>query len=72
MSKRQKIEIKELTEIINYHAKKYYDEDTSEISDFEYDMLVNELKNLKSKFPDIEIEESRYDRIGKNKRGFEK
>ena len=36
--------IEELRKTINYHSKKYYDEDKPEISDYEYDMLMNELK----------------------------
>ena len=33
--------IKELREKTEYYARKYYDEDNPEISDFEYDMLVD-------------------------------
>ena len=32
--------ILELRETVEYHAKKYYDDDAPEISDFEYDMLM--------------------------------
>ena len=32
--------IDELKEITAYHAKKYYDDDSPEISDFEYDMVA--------------------------------
>ena len=32
--------IKELREITAYHAKKYYDDDNPEISDFEYDLSL--------------------------------
>ena len=42
--------IKELRAILDYHAKKYYDEDSPEISDFEYDMLMNELKKMEKEF----------------------
>ena len=38
--------IKELREKTEYYANKYYDEDNPEISDFEYDMLMVELRNL--------------------------
>ena len=37
--------INELTEKLNYYGKKYYTEDISEISNFEYDMLFRELQN---------------------------
>ena len=53
MTKKQAVErIKELREITAYHAKKYYDDDNPEISDFEYDMLMLELRNLEAKYPD--------------------
>ena len=32
--------ILELRETVEYHAKKYYDDDAPEISDFEYDMQI--------------------------------
>ena len=38
--------IAELRKKVEYHATKYYNEDKPEISDFEYDMLMVELKNL--------------------------
>ena len=42
----------ELTNLLKYHSKKYYVEDNPEISDFEYDMLLRELKALEEKYPD--------------------
>lgn len=63
--------MEELTILINYHAKKYYDEDTTEISDYEYDMLSNELKTLEREFPEFVISESRIKKIGGEiKKGF--
>jgi len=66
--------IEELTNQINYHAKKYYDEDTSEISDFEYDMLTIELRNLKKEYPELVNDKaSRLEEVGgKIKEGFAK
>ena len=47
MNKKQaKNRIEELNKLTAYYATKYYDDDSPEISDFEYDMLMNELKNL--------------------------
>ena len=40
----QKIE--ELRKSLEYHARRYYVEDSPEISDYEYDMMFNELKKL--------------------------
>ena len=74
MSKDQALKrIKELREITAYHAKKYYDDDDPEISDFEYDMLMNELKNLERQFPDLITEDSLTQKVGGTvKEGFEK
>lgn len=43
---------RELKKQINYYANKYYNEDDPEISDFEYDMLMVELKNLEKQHPE--------------------
>ena len=43
----------ELKKIIAYHANKYYNEDSPEISDFEYDMLMLELKNIEKEHPEL-------------------
>ena len=65
--------IKELRELTQYHAKKYYDEDNPEISDFEYDMMLNELKNLEKQFPELIDKNSLTQKVGGTvKEGFEK
>ena len=47
MNKKQaKERIEYLRKTVEYHAKRYYDDDAPEISDFEYDMLMVELRNL--------------------------
>ena len=69
--KQAKKRIKELREIIAYHNKKYYDDDSPEISDFEYDMLSNELKNLEKQFPNLITSDSNTQKVGGNvKKGF--
>jgi len=50
--------IDELRKTLEYHAKKYYDEDKPEISDFEYDMLMLELRNLEKEFPEFVSKDS--------------
>ncbi len=63
--------ISELRGIVEYHAKKYYDEDEPEISDFEYDMLMQELKSLEKEFPDLITEDSMTQKVGGHvKEGF--
>jgi len=64
--------IKELREQIKYHADLYYNQDAPEISDFEYDMLLQELKNLEMLNPDlIEKDSPTQVVIGNVKKGFE-
>ena len=50
--KEAKKRIDELNKLTQYYATKYYDEDKPEISDFEYDMLMVELRNLEKEFPE--------------------
>lgn len=65
--------IKELRKQLEYHAQKYYDEDKPEISDFEYDMLMVELRNLEQKFPQFQSENSLTQKVGGHvKEGFQK
>ena len=65
--------IEELKKLTEYHAKKYYDEDDPEISDFEYDMLLLELRNLEKEFPEFITSDSLTQHVGGNvKEGFQK
>ena len=65
--------IKELRKIVEYHAKKYYDEDKPEITDFEYDMMMLELRALESQFPELITTESLTQKVGGTaKEGFQK
>ena len=65
--------IKELREKTQYYANKYYDEDSPEISDFEYDMLMVELRNLEAEYPDLIDKDSLTQKVGGHvKEGFEK
>lgn len=72
---KQQIEkrIKELREKTEYYAKKYYDEDSPEISDFEYDMLMLELRNLENANPEFISKDSLTQKVGGTvKEGFNK
>ena len=65
--------IEELVEKTTYYAKKYYDDDKPEISDFEYDMLMLELRNLEKEFPEFVSGKSNTQHVGGNvKAGFNK
>ena len=43
--------IEELRKQINYHNELYYEQDSPEISDAEYDALMIELERLESEYP---------------------
>ncbi|MDU2688069.1 MAG: NAD-dependent DNA ligase LigA [Paeniclostridium sordellii] len=54
----------ELIDLINYHSNKYYNEDTPEISDFEYDDLMKELMKIETEHPELKREDSPSTRVG--------
>lgn len=56
--------IDELVDTLNYHAHLYYVEDRNEISDYDYDMLQQELKNLEEQFPQFIRKNSPTQRVG--------
>ena len=56
----------ELIDLINYHSNKYYNEDTPEISDFEYDNLMKELMKIETEHPKLKREDSPSTRVGGN------
>ena len=65
--------IKELRERTEYLAKKYYDDDNPEVSDFEYDMLMVELRNLEKEYPEFITKDSLTQKVGGHvKEGFTK
>ena len=71
--KEAKKRIEELRKETAYHAKKYYDDDAPEISDFEYDMLMLELRNLEKEYPEFASDESLTQKVGGTvKEGFQK
>lgn len=74
MNKKQAEErIKELRKTVEYHAKKYYDEDKPEITDFEYDMMMLELRTLESQYPELITTNSLTQKVGGTvKEGFQK
>lgn len=74
MNKEQaKKRIEELNNLTAYYAKKYYDDDNPEITDFEYDMLMVELRNLEKEFPEFSSKDSLTQKVGGTvKQGFSK
>jgi DNA ligase (NAD+) len=56
--------IPELRKIIEYHNRRYYQQDAPEISDIEYDHLMRELQELEALYPDDELAASPTQRVG--------
>ncbi|WP_432646952.1 NAD-dependent DNA ligase LigA [Mitsuokella sp.] len=48
-----KKELQELRKVIRYHNNRYYNEDSPEISDYEYDQLMLRLKTIEAKYPEL-------------------
>lgn len=63
----------ELRRLTEHYAETYYDLDKPEISDFEYDMLMLELRNLEKEFPEYVSKDSLTQKVGGHvKEGFQK
>ncbi len=60
----------ELRPLLAYYTQKYFD-DEQVISDFEYDMLMLELKNIEKDYPELIVKESPTQKVGASfKKGF--
>src|SRR6185437_10904707 len=58
------LRIEELNRILHYHNNLYYQKDTSEISDFEFDTLLNELIQLEKQYTEFLKTDSPSQRVG--------
>lgn len=56
--------INELTRLLNHHNHLYYVQARTEISDYEFDMLLEELIGLEKRFPDLVMDDSPSLRVG--------
>ncbi len=56
--------IRELEKILEYHNNLYYNNDSPEISDMEYDKLLRELEDLEKQFPEYKSEKSPTNHVG--------
>lgn len=54
----------ELRSVIEYHNKKYYENDEPEIEDFEYDRLLHELIAIEEEFPELSTPDSPTKHVG--------
>ena len=59
-----KIRIGELRDIINENNRRYYVENSPVISDYEFDMLMNELISLEKQYPDLVTPDSPTQKVG--------
>ena len=65
-------EMQQLTEQLLYHARRYYNDDAPEISDFEYDKMQVRLRELEKEYPQYARPDSPTQRvIGAVLEGFE-
>ena len=58
-----RVRIAELREIIEYHSRRYYDEDAPEIEDDEFDALTRELRQLEELYPQLITADSYTQRV---------
>ncbi len=56
--------ISELSAALKYHSVKYYVEDSPEIEDYEYDMMMRELRSLEEDFPQFAYDDSPTKNVG--------
>lgn len=67
-----KSRVEELVPLLKYYTQKYFD-DEQVVSDYEYDMLMRELKKIEAQYPELIREDSPTQRVGASiKKGFEK
>ena len=59
-----KTKIEELKKTLEYHIDRYYNMDAPEISDYEYDMMMQELKKLEKEHPEFVTPDSPTQRVG--------
>ena len=64
VSDKIKKRVEKLREQIHHHDYKYYVENNPEISDYEYDQLLRELKQLEEKYPSLKSPTSPTQRVG--------
>lgn len=62
--KEAKARASHLTKLIRHHNELYYNQDSPEISDFEYDALTRELKAIEHDFPELITPDSPTQKVG--------
>jgi DNA ligase (NAD+) len=59
-----KVRVEELRERLNHHSYRYHVLDDPEVSDAEYDELMNQLRGLEERFPQLVTPDSPTQRVG--------
>lgn len=59
-----KEKIENLRATLRYHSDRYYNDDAPEIEDYEYDMMMRELKKLEDEHPEYDSADSPTKRVG--------
>lgn len=62
--KEAKKRVAQLTKEIRHHNELYYNQDSPEISDFEYDALTRELKAIEKEYPELITPDSPTQKVG--------
>lgn len=60
----KKARAQQLRKELNHHIYRYYVENENDISDYEYDMLMRELKGIEEEYPDLLTADSPTHRVG--------
>lgn len=53
-----------LYSLVSYHSNLYYNMDKPKISDFEYDMLSQEIRKIENRFPELKKEDADINKVG--------
>lgn len=56
--------IENLRKTLQYHSDRYYNDDAPEIEDYEYDMMMRDLKKLEAEYPEFDTPDSPTKRVG--------
>lgn len=56
--------INDLRKTLQYHSNRYYNDDAPEIEDYEYDMMMRDLKKLEEEYPEYDSVDSPTKRVG--------
>ncbi|MCI8284591.1 MAG: NAD-dependent DNA ligase LigA [Firmicutes bacterium] len=62
--KEAQLRMEELSKLLKYHNEKYFDEDSPEITDAEYDSLSREMRELEALYQDLAKEDSPTKKVG--------